>query len=423
MNPVPFTTLAAAMDFVVGDRNYPLSELFMKGGFIMWPLLLLSIAGVVVLVMCCFSTRASAVLPTKLVEQAESFIRKRDYTGLSILCKNGDSCYARVMLTVANFMLRNPSAQFEEVREIASAEGGRLAGFLSRQISWLSDIGAVAPMLGLLGTVVGMMKTFFEIANGDFSGGKQRIDMAGGVAEALITTAGGLMLGIPAILAGILTQLALYSVNLRIMGKSNQPINANNYDLLISSRNVKVLSLENPIFVVGIAVVLTIAVLYWFFGTELGASLRATGSNPNMSRAQGINTNFTKVLGLMLSNGLVALSSALLAQYQGFADVNMGRGAIVIGLAAVIIGEVIFGKVFRNFALKMLAVAIGAILYYLVYQVVIWLGLNTDDMKLITALIVAAFLAIPYWKGKYAHVKVPAGSANAGAKTGGDQDA
>ena len=220
MNPVPFTTLAAAMDFVVGDRNYPLSELFMKGGFIMWPLLLLSIAGVVVLVMCCFSTRAAAVLPTKLVEQAESFIRKRDYTGLSILCKNGDSCYARVMLTVANFMLRNPSAQFEEVREIASAEGGRQAGFLSRQISWLSDIGAVAPMLGLsrqiswlsdigavapmlglLGTVVGMMKTFFEIANGDFSGGKQRIDMAGGVAEALITTAGGLMLGIPAILA------------------------------------------------------------------------------------------------------------------------------------------------------------------------------------------------------------------------------
>ncbi len=128
MNPVPFTTLAAVMDFVVGDRNYPLSELFMKGGFIMWPLLLLSIAGVVVLVMCCFSTRAAAVLPTKLVEQAESFIRKRDYTGLSILCKNGDSCYARVMLTVANFMLRNPSAQFEEVREIASAEGGRQAG-------------------------------------------------------------------------------------------------------------------------------------------------------------------------------------------------------------------------------------------------------------------------------------------------------
>ena len=229
--------------------------------------------------------------------------------------------------------------------------------------------------------------------------------------------------GIPAILAGILTQLALYSVNLRIMGQANRPVSSRQYDLLVDQQSVRSLSLDNPILVVAIFVAAAIALLYWFFGTELGASLRATGSNPNMSRAQGINTNFTKVLGLMLSNGLVALSSALLAQYQGFADVNMGRGAIVIGLAAVIIGEVIFGKVFRNFALKMLAVAIGAILYYLVYQVVIWLGLNTDDMKLITALIVAAFLAIPYWKGKYAHVKVPAGSANAGAKTGGDQDA
>jgi len=230
-------------------------------------------------------------------------------------------------------------------------------------------------------------------------------------------------MGIPAILAGILTQLSLYSINLKIMGKANQAINVDKYDLLISLRWVKELALHNPIIMVILVSAVVIGVLYWFFGTELGCGIRATGSNPAMSRAQGINTNFTKVLGLMLSNGLVALSSALLAQYQGFADVNMGRGAIVIGLAAVIIGEVIFGKVFRNFALKMLAVAIGAILYYLVYQVVIWLGLNTDDMKLITALIVAAFLAIPYWKGKYAHVKVPAGSANAGAKTGGDQDA
>ncbi len=221
--------------------------------------------------------------------------------------------------------------------------------------------------------------------------------MAAGLVTGLFHTA----CGIPAILAGILTQLALYSVNLRIMGKSNQPINADNYRLLVSSRNVKVLGLENPILVVGILVVVTIAVLYWFFGTELGSSLRATGSNPNMARAQGINTDFTKVLGLMLSNGLVALSAALLAQYQGFADVSMGRGAIVIGLAAVIIGEVIFGKVFRNFALKLLSVAIGSIIYYAVYQLVIWLGLKGDDMKLITALIVAVFLAIPYWKGKY----------------------
>ena len=222
-----------------------------------------------------------------------------------------------------------------------------------------------------------------------------------GLVAGLVTGLLHVACGIPAILAGILTQLALYSINLRIMGKSNQPINANNYDLLISSRNVKQLSPENPIFVVGIIVVLTIAILYWFFGTELGSSMRATGSNGNMARAQGINTNAAKVLGLMLSNALVALSSALLAQYQGFADVSMGRGAIVIGLAAVIIGDVVFGKVFINFALKLLGVVLGAIIYYVVYQVVIGLGMSGDDMKLITALIVALFLAIPYWKGKY----------------------
>ncbi len=220
--------------------------------------------------------------------------------------------------------------------------------------------------------------------------------MVAGMVTGLLHTA----CGIPAILAGILTQLALYSINLRIMGKSNQPINANNYDLLISSRNVKALSLQNPIFVVAMVVVVLIAVLYWFFGTELGSSLRSTGANPNMSRAQGINVNFTKVLGLMISNGVVALSSALLAQYQGFADVNMGRGAIVIGLAAVIIGEVIFSKIFRSFWLKLLSVVLGAIIYYVVYQIVIWLGMSGDDMKLITAAIVAVFLAIPYWKSK-----------------------
>ena len=241
--------------------------------------------------------------------------------------------------------------------------------------------------------------------------------MLAGLATGLFHT----MCGIPAILAGILTQLALYSVNLRIMGQANRPVSSRQYDLLVDQQSVRSLSLDNPILVVAVFVIAIIALLYWFFGTELGASLRATGSNPNMSRAQGINTDFTKVLGLMLSNGLVALSSALLAQYQGFADVNMGRGAIVIGLAAVIIGEVIFGKLFHNFSLKLLAVAIGSVLYYLVYQVVIWLGLNTDDMKLITALIVALFLALPYWKSKYTRVKVKA--AASGAKTGGDQDA
>ena len=218
--------------------------------------------------------------------------------------------------------------------------------------------------------------------------------------------------GIPSILAGILTQLSLYSVNLRIMGKSNQPINANNYDLLISSRNVKAIGPENPILVVGIIVILTIAALYWFFGTEVGCSLRATGSNANMSRAQGINTNFTKVLGLMLSNGLVALSSALLSQYQGFADVSMGRGAIVVGLAAIIISEVLFGKIFLNFALKLLGVVLGAIIYYVVYQVVIGLGMSGDDMKLITALIVAVFLTVPYWKAKYFAKPVKRGGAH-----------
>ena len=249
------------------------------------------------------------------------------------------------------------------------------------------------------------------------------IALLAGLATGLVTGLLHTFMGIPAILAGILTQLALYSINLKIMGKSNQALNVDKYNLLVSLRYIKGVPIfKNTIVIVAIMIVVLIAILYWFFGTELGSSLRATGANQNMARAQGINTNVSKVLGLMLSNGLVALSSALLAQYQGFADVNMGRGAIVIGLAAVIIGEVLFSRVFRNFGLKLLAVAIGAVLYYLVYQVVIWLGLNTDDMKLITALIVAAFLAIPYWKGKYAHVKVPAGDAKAG-KTGGNQNA
>lgn len=137
------------------------------------------------------------------------------------------------------------------------------------------------------------------------------------------------------------------------------------------------------------------------FGTELGCSIRATGGNDRMARAQGINTDFNRVLGLMVSNGLVALSGALLSQYQGFADINMGRGAIVIGLAAVIIGEAIFGKVFHNFGFRLLGVALGSIVYYLVLQVVIWLGVDTDLLKLLSAAVVAVFLAIPTWKGRY----------------------
>ena len=209
-------------------------------------------------------------------------------------------------------------------------------------------------------------------------------------------------MGIPAILSGILTQLELWSVNLKIMGKSNQALNVDKYNLLVSLRYIKGVPIfKNTIVIVAIMIVVLIAILYWFFGTELGCSIRATGCNSNMARAQGINTNFNKVLGLMISNGLVALSSALLAQYQGFADINMGRGAIVIGLAAVIIGEAIFGRIFRNFALTLLSVGFGAVIYYLVLQVVIWLGVDTDLLKMFSAIVVAIFLAIPYWKSRY----------------------
>ena len=211
--------------------------------------------------------------------------------------------------------------------------------------------------------------------------------------------------GIPAILAGILTQLALYSVNLRIMsGKANQPVGVDKYDLAVSQRYVRDLSISNPLPLLLVITVVTVVALYWFFGTERGCSVRATGANANMARAQGINTNANIVLGLMLSNGLVALSGGLLAQFQGSADVGMGRGAIVIGLAAVIISEVTFGKIFQNFGLKMFAVSLGAVIYYLVLQVVLQLGLNTNDLKLVSALIVAVFLAIPYWKG-HIHTK------------------
>lgn len=226
---------------------------------------------------------------------------------------------------------------------------------------------------------------------------------AAGMLAGLVTGIFHTVMGIPAILSGILTQLGLYSVNLRIlMGKSNQALSVDKYDLLVSLRYVKgVPFYQNTIFIVLVFVIVIIAVLYWFFGTELGCSIRSTGSNPNMSRAQGINTDLSKMIGLMLSNGIVALASGLYAQYQGFADVNMGRGAIVIGLAAVIIGEVVFGKIRGNFAFKLLSVALGAIIYYLVLQIVLWLGLNSNDLKLLSALVVGVFLAIPHLKSKY----------------------
>ena len=229
---------------------------------------------------------------------------------------------------------------------------------------------------------------------------------ASGLLAGLVTGLFHTKCGIPAILAGILTQLALYSVNLRIMsGKANQPVGVDKYDLAVSQRYVRDLSISNPLPLLLVITVVTVVALYWFFGTERGCSVRATGANANMARAQGINTGANIVLGLMLSNGLVALSGGLLAQFQGSADVGMGRGAIVIGLAAVIISEVAFGKIFHNFGLKMFAVSLGAVIYYFVLQVVLQLGLNTNDLKLVSALIVAVFLSVPYWKGKVAHTK------------------
>ena len=219
--------------------------------------------------------------------------------------------------------------------------------------------------------------------------------------------------GIPAILSGILTQLGLWSVNLAIMDmKANVSVNVNNFDLLVSLRYLQEVQKgmrpiwEHPIVVVGLLTVVIIGILYWFFGTELGCSIRATGANGNMARAQGINTSFNKVLGFALANTLVALSGALLCQYNGFAEINMGRGAIVIALAAIIIGDVAFGKIFRNFGFKLLAVSLGSIIYYVVIQFVISeFKMNTNYMKLISALIVALFLAVPYWKQQYFHGK------------------
>ena len=223
-----------------------------------------------------------------------------------------------------------------------------------------------------------------------------------GMLAGLVTGILNTFLGIPAILSGILTQLSLYSVNLKIMGKANQAINVDKFDLLVSLRFIRKVSFyKNTIFVVAVGIILLILILYWFFGTELGCSMRATGCNDKMARAQGINTDFCRVLGLMLSNGLVALSGALLCQYQGFADIQMGRGAIVIGLAAVIIGEAVFGKIFHNFGFRLLGVALGSIIYYLVLQVVIWLGIDTDLLKLLSAAVVAVFLAVPTWKARY----------------------
>ena len=236
---------------------------------------------------------------------------------------------------------------------------------------------------------------------------------AAGMLAGLVTGFFHTKCGIPAILSGILTQLGLWSVNLAIMDmKANVAVNVNNFDLLVSLRYLQEVQKgarpvwQHPVFVVACLTVVIIGILYWFFGTELGCSIRATGANGNMARAQGINTNFNKVLGFALANTLVALSGALLCQYNGFAEINMGRGAIVIALAAIIIGDVAFGKIFRNFGFKLLAVSLGSIIYYVVIQLVISeFKMNTNYMKLISALIVALFLAVPYWQQQHSHQK------------------
>lgn len=225
--------------------------------------------------------------------------------------------------------------------------------------------------------------------------------MAAGFVTGILHTA----FGIPGILASILTQIGLYSINLGIMGKSNQAINVLQYKLVASLRYVTGEGSAFFFLKLILGAVALIAIIYWFFGTELGASVRATGCNPQMASAQGINTSFNKVLALMISNGLVGLCGGIYAQYQGAADVNMGRGAIVIGLAAVIISEVIFGKLCAGkkiaFALTLAAIFFGAIIYYIVIAFVLWLKMPSDYMKLFSAVVVACFLAVPYMKEKY----------------------
>ncbi len=230
---------------------------------------------------------------------------------------------------------------------------------LSGQSPWLSILGAIAAG-ALAGVITGLLHVF---------------------------------LGIPAILAGILTQMTLWSVNLKILGKANQAISARNTTVLLSQMNI-----PHALIVLAVVGVLTVAILYLFFGTELGCSIRATGCNQSMSRAQGINTNFTKVTGLAISNAIVALSGALLCQYQGYTDINMGRGAVVIGLAAVVIGEALVRRISPNFAVRLTGVIAGAIVYYVVYQTIIFVGFDTDMLKMFSAIVVAAFLGVPYLK-------------------------
>lgn len=230
---------------------------------------------------------------------------------------------------------------------------------------------------------------------------------ASGMAAGFVTGMFHTALGIPGILSSILTQISLYSINLNIMGKSNQPAGVDQYPLIVSSRYISGDAFMKLRFYGGVILgcLILVAILYCYFGTEQGSAIRATGCNKSMAKAQGINTNFHTVLALMISNGLVGLCGGLYAQYQGAADVNMGRGAIVIGLAAVIIGEVLFSKLYTGkrftFAYTMMAVIGGSVVYYVVIAFVLWLKMPSEDMKLFSAIVVAIFLSIPYLKEKF----------------------
>lgn len=224
------------------------------------------------------------------------------------------------------------------------------------------------------------------------------VAVAAGLLAGLITGLLHTVLGIPGILAGILTQISLWSVNLMILDGANKAVNVDKFSLIVSLRNI-----GSSIITALLFAAILICVLYWYFGTEQGSAIRATGCNPHMSKAQGINIDFMKVLALCLSNGLVALSGGLMSQYQGFADIKMGQGAIVIGLAAVIIGDVLGDALFSKhmtFAIRLIFVVLGGVIYYLVIGLVMWLKMPTDLLKLLTAVIVAIFLAVPYLKAK-----------------------
>ncbi len=232
--------------------------------------------------------------------------------------------------------------------------------------------------------------------------------LVAGIVAGCVTWFFHVILGIPAILAGILTQLMLWSANLKIMGGANVAVSARQFKGIFVTQ----MDIGGSLIWLFAGAAITVGLLYLFFGTELGCAIRATGCNGAMSRAQGINTNVMKLIGLALSNGIVALAGAVLCQYQGFSDINMGKGAIVTGLASVIIGEAVVRKIGKNFALKLTGVFVGSVIYWMVYQTVVFFKIDTDLLKMLSALLVALFLGIPYLKKQLGQRKTRGGAAN-----------